>query len=76
MICCTPTIIPFNNVPSVAISYPASMIAAYGPEPNVQVFYKEGLEYVLSDDMNAVVFDGSTITVDNGGPNTGVIKIF
>lgn len=48
----------------------------YGSRPNVQVYYKDGSEYVLSDDMNGVVFDGSTITVDHGGPNTGFVKVF
>lgn len=52
------------------------MIEQYGAKPNVQVYYKEGTEYVLSDDMNAVSFDGSMIVVDNGGLNTGVVKIF
>lgn len=52
------------------------MVEQYGAKPNVQVYIKEGTEYVLSDDMNAVVFDGSTIEVDNGGPNSGFVKIF
>jgi len=52
------------------------MVEQYGEKPNVQVYFKDGSEYVLSDDMNAVSFDGTTIEVDNGGPNTGIIKIF
>ena len=51
------------------------MAQQYGPEPNVQVYYKEGEEFVLSD-FSQVIFDGSTIIVDHGGLNTGIIKIF
>lgn len=76
MSCCPPTIQPFNNVATVSIIYSPFMIEQYGEKPNVQVYYKEGTEYVLSDDMNRVSFDGSMISVDNGGLNTGVIKIF
>lgn len=47
----------------------------YGSRPNVQVYIKEGLEFVVSD-FNAVVFDGASIEIDNGGPNTGFVKIF
>lgn len=52
------------------------MISNYGAKPNVQVYFKEGTEYVLSDDQNVVKFDGVNITVDNGGLATGVVKIF
>lgn len=76
MSCCTPTIQPFFNASSTTISYSPFMVEQYGSQPDVQVFYKEGTEYVLSNDMNAVVFNGSTIVVDHGGPNTGIIKIF
>lgn len=52
------------------------MQAKYGPEPNVQVYFKEGAEYALSDDMNQVRFDGVNIYADYGGPNTGFLKVF
>lgn len=51
------------------------MVEQYGAKPNVQVYIKDGSEFVKSE-FNAVVFDGSSIEVDNGGPNTGFIKIF
>jgi len=52
------------------------MVSDYGPEPNVQVYYKIGSQYQLSDDMNQVSFDGVNITVDYGGPASGFLKIF
>jgi hypothetical protein len=76
MICCEPTIQPFTNQSSTTIVWDSNKQDLYGSRPNVQVYYKEGTEYVLSDDMNSVVFDGSTIFVDHGGLNTGIIKIF
>lgn len=76
MICCPPTILPFTNQSSMSIVWTAILQDLYGSEPNVQVYIKEGSEYVLSDDMNSVVFDGSTIVADFGGVNNGVVKIF
>lgn len=75
MTCCAPTIVPFTNAPSVSIVYSPLMQEQYGSRPNVQVYIKEGEEFVVSD-FNAVVFDGASIEVDNGGPNTGFVKIF
>lgn len=74
--CCPPTIVPFTNQPTVTIPYSPFMIEEYGVTPNVQVYYKEGTEYVLSNDMNAVTVEPGSILVDNGGPNSGVVKIF
>lgn len=51
------------------------MVAQYGARPNVQVYIKEGTEFVVSD-FNAVVFNGASIDIDLGGPNTGIVKIF
>lgn len=76
MNCCVPTIQSFLNQSTTIIPYSAFMIEQYGAKPNVQVYYKEGTEYALSNDMNRVAFDGSTITIDHGGPNTGFVKIF
>ena len=76
MPCCEPTIISFVNETGKTINYSEAMQTAYGPEPNVQVYYLEGEEYVLSDDMNQVKFDGTNIIADFGGPATGIIKIF
>lgn len=76
MLCCSPTIINFLSVPSTVVNYTAQMISDYGPEPNVQVYFKVGTQYQLSDDMNQVSFDGSVITADYGGISSGFLKIF
>lgn len=76
MTCCAPTIVPFGFETQTVINYSATMLENYGAKPNVQVFYKDGTAYLLSDDMNQVRFDGVNITVDHGGSNTGFIKIF
>lgn len=76
MNCCEPFILNFANVPSSIVNYTPAMQAMYGPEPNVQVYFKDGDEYVLSDDMNQISFDGVNITADYGGVNTGFLKIF
>lgn len=76
MNCCEPFILNFASVSSSVINYTTAMQAMYGPKPNVQVYFKEGDEYVLSDDMNQIKFDGVNITADYGGPNTGFVKIF
>lgn len=76
MTCCEPFILNFANVPSSVINYTAAMQAMYGPRPNVQVYFKEGDEYALSDDMNQVTFDGVNIYADYGGSNTGFVKVF
>lgn len=75
MICCEPTIYPFSGS-TLTIDYGVEMQAAYGSNPNVQVYYREGTEYVLSDDMNQVVFTGSSIEIDFGGPAVGIVKVF
>lgn len=75
MTCCEPAIYPFNGS-TLTIDYGVEMQAAYGSNPNVQVYYREGTEYVLSDDMNQVVFTGSSIEIDFGGPNVGIVKVF
>lgn len=74
--CCEPFILNFASVSSSVINYTADMQAKYGPEPNVQVYFKEGSEYALSDDMNQIRFDGVNIYADYGGPNTGFLKVF
>lgn len=76
MTCCSPTIVPFGNQTQTLINYNAAMLENYGSEPNVQVYYRVGTEYQLSDDFNQVSFDGVNITVDHGGSNTGFVKIF
>jgi hypothetical protein len=77
MTCCEPSITPFTLQPTTTIAWTVDMQELYGSKPNVQVYYRESSgEYVLSDDMNGVVFDGATIEVDHGGSQTGFIKVF
>lgn len=75
MNCCEATIFTFNEAETI-INYSPALRALYGQDPNVQVYYKDGAEYVLSDDMNQVKFDGTDIVVDHGGINVGIIKVF
>lgn len=75
MNCCEATIYPFNGS-SMTIDYNTAHKSAYGLEPNVQVYYREGTEFVLSDDMNQVSFDGNSIEIDFGGPAVGIVKVF
>lgn len=76
MNCCPPTIVFFGNASSTTINYFPSLAAQYGVDPNVQVYYQDGTEYVLSDDQNEVKFDGTDIVVDHGGPQVGFVKVF
>lgn len=76
MTCCEALIRPFTNVSTLSIPYGAAETEAYGIDPNVQVYIKDGEEYVLSDDMNQVIFNGSSIEIDFGGVSTGFVKVF
>lgn len=75
MSCCSPTIFPFNEAVTT-VNYSPALLALYGSQPNTQVYYKEGTEYVLSDDMNLVTFDGTDIIADHGGVQIGFLKVF
>lgn len=77
MTCCEQLIVYFSNEATKSIPYGAVEQGLYGTRPNVQVYYlDDNEEYVLSDDMNQVVFTGMSIEIDFGGSNTGVIKVF
>lgn len=67
MSCCAETIIPFFYSSSTTIGYT-------GTAPQIIVYYVQDGEYVLSDDMSGISFDGTFITVDHGGPQSGIIK--
>jgi hypothetical protein len=54
------------------------MQSQYGLAPNVTVNYWDGTQYVAAGIMTQVKFDTfpvTQITVDHGGPGTGLIKI-
>lgn len=76
MSCCPYIQQSFVNQSTVIIPYGAIQKELYGEQPNVQVYYRDGLTYRLSDDMNEVKVTPSQVTVDLGGPATGFIKIF
>lgn len=74
MTCCEPTIYPFSSS-TLTIDYGAQKQADYGSNPNVEVYIKEGSEYVLSEFVE-VRLSGGSIEIDFGGPAVGVVKVF
>lgn len=75
MSCCPSNIIPFNNTAVSVVAYTPAMIATYGQKPKVQVIYYDNGEYYISNVQSSVKFAGNEITIDHGGPATGLIKI-
>lgn len=73
--CCEPTIVPFNLVATTSITYTPAMQELYGQEPHVEVYYLVDGKYEQSD-LSQVKIVGSSIEVDHGGVNTGIVKIF
>lgn len=76
MTCCPFIQQSFVAASEVVIPFGDIQKAIYGAQPNVQVYYKEGSTYYLSDDMNQVRVTASQIIVNLGGPGTGFIKVF
>lgn len=72
---CAPTRITFSNQATITIPYTASLLAAYGSLPTVQVWlYNEAGELVNAG--VSVKFDASppnTIFADFGGPASGIL---
>lgn len=79
MACCQPYQFPFSNVALLDINYSADMAANLGPEPKVEVFYRDpdtGEFYTINGlPGSQIKFDGSTIKADFGGIATGVVKV-
>lgn len=75
--CCTPTRVNFANASTTAITYTQAMRDKYGVQPRVYVYYYDSVtsEFYLSPFFTVMTFDGSTITVDHGGPNSGVVVV-
>lgn len=73
---CEPTIITFTNKSTLTIPYTASMVAAYGLAPTVQVWISDGTNLV---NMGiTATFDSYPPTVlgfDFGGPASGIIVV-
>lgn len=74
---CEPTIIEFNNIPTLTIPYTAFFQSKYGIAPNVQVWiYDENGELVVMG--NRVALDAippTEIRIDFGGVSSGFVKI-
>lgn len=76
MSCCAATIISFQNVEQSVIAYEPSLAAIYGSKPRVTVYYRdEDGTYFQSTFGTSVRYDGTSITVDHGGTNSGFINI-
>lgn len=75
--CCVPTQVQFINASSTSITYDDVMRDKYGIQPRVFVYYHDPVtgEFYRSSFFTVMKFDGSTITVDHGGPNSGVVVI-
>lgn len=78
MSCCNPLITTFFNTPSTVIGYGPSMQSVYGLAPKITVLYWDGTQYVAAGISTSIAFDTypvNSITIDHGGPNTGLVKI-
>lgn len=75
--CCVPTQIEFANATITTITYDQAMIDKYGTQPRVFVYYYDAVtgEFYLSPFFTVMKFDGSTITVDHGGPSSGFVIV-
>jgi hypothetical protein len=74
---CEPTIVNFLSQSVVNIPYTAMLSASYGNFPTVQVWVYDGLGQLVNMGVS-VVFDTyppTMITVDFGGPSSGIIVI-
>lgn len=76
MSCCTPIITTFVNAEQTVIPFGDLQKAIYGQVPNVKVLYLQDGEFIEATGfMTAITLDESQITVNHGGPATGIIKI-
>lgn len=74
---CVPLFVPFSNQSTLAIGYSTSLQDKYGPIPNVTVWLYNGLGELVNSGLQ-VKFDtypATLISIDLGGPASGVVKI-
>jgi hypothetical protein len=74
---CTPLVVQFTNQSMITIPYTASLAARFGPVPTVQVWVYNP-EGELQNMGITATFDAmppTLITVDPGGPSSGIIVI-
>lgn len=77
-VCCTPTIIPFANASQSVINYTQDMRDKYSFPPKVYVYYFDTTtnEFVMSVlPLTSMRWNGNTLTIDHGGPQSGRIVI-
>lgn len=78
MSCCNYDTFIFANQSTVNVAYTPSMLAAYGSRPNVEVYYQVPGGFQAAGIFTRIELEGTPINnifIDNGGPNTGFVKI-
>lgn len=75
-ISCAPTIIQFTNQTNLTIPYTQSLKDAYGDAPSVAVWISDGTSLVnMGITATFDTFPVNTISVDLGGPASGILVI-
>lgn len=75
-ISCEPTIVTFTNQSTLSIPYTASLLAAYGLAPTVQVWISDGTNLInMGITATFDAYPPTVISFDFGGPATGIIVI-
>ena len=77
MACCTPTIFPFANAASSDIPYGPALVQQHGSQPNIFVLYRDADtgKYIYASWFTRIEFHGTSIFVDHGGPQTGLVIV-
>lgn len=75
--CCIPTQVQFANASTTSITYDQTMRDKYGVQPRVYVYYHDPVDgsFYHSPFFTHVTFNGTTIVVDHGGPNSGIVVV-
>ncbi len=75
-ISCAPTIIQFTNTSTLTIPYTQSLRDSYGDAPSVQIWVSDGTSLVnMGITATFDTFPVNTISVDLGGPGSGIVVI-
>jgi len=74
---CDPTFITFTNQATLAIPYTASLVAAYGNFPSVEVWIRDENNDLIKAFVEVKLdsYPPSVININFGGPATGLIKL-
>jgi len=76
MSCCTPIITQFVNATLTTIPFGDSQKTIYGDVPTVKILYYEEGEFRESTGfLTQVKLEDDQLTVNHGGPATGIIKV-